>query len=110
MKIDVIGFYKFKKINSPEKYQNLIKKKLSNNSVKGTVLLTPEGVNGTIAGKKNEVSNCISYIKKKFYIQKFDSENFSEINYQPFNSPKIKIKQEVVPIGLKLSPLEKKKK
>ena len=109
MKINVIGFYKIKKINKPEKYQNLIKKIFIDRFVRGTVILAPEGINGTIAGQKNNLNECLDYIKKKFYIKKFDSKNFSKVGYQPFNSPKIKIKKEGVPIGLKLTPLEKKK-
>ena len=109
MKINVIGFYKIKKINKPEKYQNLIKKFFSEKFVTGIVILAPEGINGTIAGKKNNVIECIKYIKKKLYIKSFDSKNFSIVGYQPFNKTKIKIKKEVVPIGSTLTPNEKKK-
>ena len=108
MKINVIGFYKIKKINKPEKYQNLIKKIFIDRFVRGTVILAPEGINGTIAGEKNNVNKCITYIKKKFYIKEFDSKNFSKVKYQPFKRAKIKIKKEVVPIGLKLTTLQKK--
>ena len=109
MKINVIGFYKIKKIKKPEKYQNLIKKFFSEKFVTGIVILAPEGVNGTIAGKKNNVNECIKYVKKKLYIKSFDSTNFSIVWYQPFNKIKIKIKKEVVPIGSTLTPNEKKK-
>ena len=109
MKINIIGFYKIKKINNSEKYQSLIKKFFFKKSVRGIVVLSPEGINGTISGGKNNVNECVNYIKNKFYIKKFDSENFSKIEHQPFNKAKIKIKKEVVPIGLKLSSLEKKK-
>jgi len=109
MKINVIGFYKIKKINKPEKYKNLIKKFFSKKFVRGIVILAPEGINGTIAGKKKNVNECIKHIKKKLYIKSFDSENFSTTKYQPFNKTKIKIKKEVVPIGLTLTPNEKKK-
>ena len=66
MKINVIGFYKIKKINKPEKHKNLIKKFFSEKFVTGIVILAPEGINGTIAGKKNNVIECIKYIKKNF--------------------------------------------
>ena len=109
MKINVIGFYKIKKINKLKKHQNLLKKFFSKRFVKGIVILTPEGINGTIAGKKKNITECIDYIKKKFYIKKFDSKSFSKVEYQPFNKTKIKIKKEVIPIGLKLTTLEKEK-
>jgi UPF0176 protein len=108
MKINVIGFYKIKKISKLAKHQNLLKNFLSKSLVKGIVILSPEGINGTIAGQKNNVNKCVNYIKKKFYIKEFDSKSFSKVEYQPFNKLKIKIKKEVIPIGLKLTPLEKK--
>ena len=108
MKINVVGFYKIKKISKLEKNQNLLKEFFSKSLVKGVVIISSEGINGTIAGKKNNVNKCTNYIKKKFSIKEFDSNNFSKIEYQPFNRVKIKIKKEVVPIGLKLTPLQKK--
>ena len=108
MKINVVGFYKIKKISKLEKNQNLLKEFFSKSLVKGVVIISSEGINGTIAGKKNNVTKCTNYIKKKFSIKEFDSNNFSKIEYQPFNRVKIKIKKEVVPIGLKLTPLQKK--
>jgi UPF0176 protein len=108
MKINVIGFYKIKKISKLEKHQNLLKNFLSKSLVKGIVILSPEGINGTIAGQKNNVNKCVNYIKKKFYIKEFNSKSFSKVEYRPFNKLKIKVKKEVIPIGLKLTPLEKK--
>ena len=107
MKINVIGFYKIKEIKSLTNYQYLLKKKLLKNLIRGTIILSPEGINGTISGKKKEIKDCISFIKKKLMIKKFDSINHSIINYQPFFRPKIKIKKEVVPIGLKLTKNQK---
>ena len=109
MKINVIGFYKIKKISKLEKNKTLLKIFFSKNLIKGVVIISYEGINGTIAGEKNNVEKCINYIKKKFCIKQFDSTNFSNIEYQPFNRAKIKTKKEVVPIGLKLTPLQKKK-
>ena len=108
MKINVVGFYKIKKISKLEKNKNLLKEFFSKSLVKGVVIISSEGINGTIAGKKNNVNKCTNYIKKKFSIKEFDSNNFSKIEYEPFNRVKIKIKKEVVPIGLKLTPLQKK--
>ncbi len=109
MKINIIGFYKIKKNNSLEKHQNLLKKFFSKRFANGIVILAPEGINGTIAGKKNNVNECINYIKKRFHIKEFDSKSLSKAEYQQYNKPKIKIKKEVIPIGLKLTSLEKKK-
>ena len=52
MKINVVGFYKIKKISKLEKNQNLLKEFFSKSLVKGVVIISSEGINGTIAGKK----------------------------------------------------------
>ena len=109
MQINVIGFYKIKKINNPDQYKDKLKKYFINSSIRGTVIISKEGVNGTISGQKYKVKKCLNYIKKKLSIKKFDSNNYSEINFQPFYRPKIKIKKEIIPIGLTLSSNEKKK-
>ena len=49
------GFYKIKFISNCNTYKAKIKKYLLCKSVKGTVILSPEGINGTIAGEKNNV-------------------------------------------------------
>ena len=49
-------------------------------------------------------------IKSTFKIKKFDSENYSKNKFQPFPKAKIKIKEEVVPIGFRVSSNEKIKK
>ena len=103
------GFYKIKKINRLDRYKDELKKYLLLKSVKGTIILSPEGINGTIGGKKSNVDGCIKFIKNKFSIDNFDSKNFSTCKFLPFYRAKVKVKKEVVPLGLKLKVSERKK-
>jgi UPF0176 protein len=105
----VHGFYKIKKITKCVQYKDVLKKYLLSKFVKGTIILSPEGINGTIAGRKKEVNYCIKYIKNKFSITFFDSHNSSICDLLPFYRAKVKVKKEVVPIGLKLKVSEKNK-
>ncbi len=103
------GFYKIKKINRSDFYKDKLKKYLLSKSVKGTIILSPEGINGTIAGKKSNVKSCIKFIKNKFSIDIFDSKNSSTCKFLPFYRAKVKVKKEVVPIGLELKVSERRK-
>ena len=105
----VRGFYKIKRIIKCIQYKDVLKKNLLSRSVKGTIILSPEGINGTIAGGKKDVNYCIEFIKNKFSITSFDSHNTSICKFSPFYRAKVKVKKEVVPIGLKLNVIEKKK-
>ena len=72
--------------------------------MRGTIILSAEGINGTIAGKKNDISKIVKIIKRQFRLKDFDSKNISKSLFQPFHKGKIKIKNEVVPIGFKNKP------
>ena len=106
---NIQGFYKIKSIANCGMHKEKIKAYLLSKSVKGTVILSPEGINGTIGGKKSNVNSCIKFIKDKFSIDNFDSANSSTCRFLPFYRAKVKVKKEVVPIGLKLKISEKKK-
>ena len=103
------GFYKIKKITNFKYNKEYIKRFLISKSVRGTLIISPEGINGTIAGKKSNLKQSINYIQKKFRIKSFDNHNLSKCKFQPFYRAKVKLKKEVVPIGLKLNIKQKSK-
>ncbi len=104
----IYGFYKFKKINFLRKCQLLFQKEISNNNIKGTIILSSEGINGTISGKKDNINKIINLLKRQIRFKDFDSKNLSKSHFQPFHKGKIKIKNEVVPLGLKINSKNKK--
>jgi len=106
---NIQGFYKIKSIINCSLHKEKIKTYLLSKLVKGTVILSPEGINGTIAGKKSNVNSCVKFIKDKFFIDNFDSYNSSTCRFLPFYRAKVKVKKEVVPIWLKIKISEKKK-
>ena len=104
----VYGFYKFKKIQNIKKNKIFFQRELLNNRIRGTLIISPEGINGTISGIKIDVTKFINLLKKKFRIKNFDSKNNSLSKFHPFHKGKIKIKKEVVPIGLIIKQKNKK--
>jgi UPF0176 protein len=105
---EVFGFYKFKKIKSLKKNKVLLQDLLIKKNIKGTIIIANEGTNATISGKTNDLKLTIDKIKKTLNFKKFDSQNTSNSKFQPFHKPKVKIKKEVVPMGLSLSSRNKK--
>ena len=104
----VFGFYKFKKSNFLKKNKEFLQREILKNNIRGTIILSQEGINGTIAGKKRNISQIIKSLKKVFKFKDFDSKNISNCDFQPFHKGKIKIKKEVVPLGLKVNKKNKK--
>ena len=107
---NIFGFYKFKKIKKIKKLKALLYSLVLNYKIKGTIILSSEGINGTISGYKNDILLVKEKLKKIFSIRKFDSENFSKSKFSPFHRAKIKIKNEVVPMGIKVTSFKKTNK
>ena len=103
----IFGFYKFKRLSGLKKLKKNFQKKLIKNQVRGTIIFSKEGVNGTISGKKNNIQKLKRELKNICKIKHFDSENDSKNNFQPFHRGKTKIKKEVVPIGIQVVPSQK---
>jgi UPF0176 protein len=104
----VLGFYKFKNLKSLKKNKLILQKLFIDNNIKGILIISTEGLNGTISGKVKNISTTSKKIKSLFNIINFDSENLSKSKFQPFHKPKIKIKKEVVPMGLNILAKNKK--
>ena len=99
----IFGFYKFKKIKEIKKNKKILNIFFIKNKIRGTFILSNEGINGTISGKKNNLNLGIKKIKKVFNFLNFDSENFSLNKFQPFHKCKVKIKKELVPMGININ-------
>ena len=104
----ISGFYKFKKINFLKKYKIYLEKEISNTSIRGSIIISSEGINGSLAGNNKDIPKILKLIKKKFKFKDFDSSNISTSRFQPFHKAKVKIKKEVVPLGLKIKNKSKR--
>ena len=48
----ISGFYKFKKITNIKKNKKILQSIFFKNSIRGTLILSPEGINATLSSKK----------------------------------------------------------
>ena len=99
---NIFGFYKFKKLSNLKKLKNRLENNLKEYEICGTIIISSEGVNGTISAKKDNLLKFNKLLKKILSIKKFNSENNSNSKFNPFHKPKVKIKKEVVPMGFKV--------
>ena len=105
----ISGFYKFKKINFLKKYKTYLENEISNTSIKGSIIISSEGINGSIAGNSKDIFRILKFLKKEFKFKEFDSSNISTSRFQPFHKAKVKVKKEVVPLGLKINSASKRR-
>ena len=92
-------FYKFLVLENYKELKIKFDKSLSKTNIKGTILLANEGVNGTIAGSESDLKKFFLYIDK--FIQFKDiTPKFSSSNKNPFLRMKVRLKKEIVTIGI----------
>jgi UPF0176 protein len=97
--LKLISFYKFVKILNPIDNKLIYKKFLIDNKLKGSIIFSLEGINGSIAGKQSNIELLSNFLKKKFLFDEFDNINECDVDFIPFKKAKIKIKKEVVPLN-----------
>ena len=98
----VFGFYKFKQINNLNRNKKLLNNLLFEKNIKGTIIISREGINGSLSGKNKDLNETIRKIKITLKFKEFNSFNKSKSKFQPFHKPKIKIKKELVPMTLNM--------
>ena len=106
----IFGFYKFKKIKNIKLLKKNLKNFIEEEKVRGAIIISIEGINGTISFKPTKYKKVKNKILNLLNIRKLDNENISYYKYQAFKKGKIKIKKEVVPIGMKLNKIVTKNK
>ena len=92
-------FYKFLVLENYQELKIKFDKSLSKTNIKGTILLANEGVNGTIAGSESDLKKFFLYIDK-FSQFKDITPKFSSSNKNPFLRIKVRLKKEIVTIGI----------
>ena len=96
--ICIISFYKFVTILDLEKLKMQIENICSMFETKGTILIAPEGINGTIEGSKNNIKKFLETLKNN---KKFSDiiPKYSYSSKDSFNRMKVRLKKEIVTIG-----------
>jgi RluA family pseudouridine synthase len=67
--------------------------------LKGTILLSPEGINLFVAGGPDEIRGLLDYLRKVPGLEALQVK-ISETTHQPFNRMLIRIKKEIIAFGV----------
>lgn len=91
--------YKFVAIPDCRMLRNELLDFCTAHGIKGTIILANEGINGTISGSPGEIDNVINYLRKYTVFSDLEFK-YSEFNETPFYRMKVKIKREIVTMGI----------
>ena len=91
----ILSFYEFCELslNNVTKNKNIILDTSKNNSILGTIILSTEGINGTVSGPSNSIDNLSKLLNELDYRC---NTKFSESEKKPFKRLKVKIQKEIV--------------
>ena len=95
----VAAFYKFLRLRDTGSLKKQLTEICKENEIYGTVLLAREGINGTISGKEHSINKLFAWLKIQ---PNFDDiqVKFSISSKQVFHRLKVRLKKEIVTIGL----------
>ncbi|NNC43941.1 MAG: rhodanese-related sulfurtransferase [Acidimicrobiia bacterium] len=98
-KILVAAFYRFAPFDDYASWQPSLKSLCEAGGVRGSILLAPEGVNGTIAGSPEAVRTVVGLLHSdKRFADMTVKESWCDAT--PFVRMKVRLKSEIVPLGV----------
>lgn len=95
----VAALYKFVRLDDYQALREPLLACCNEYAIKGTLLLAAEGINGTIAGSRESIDAVLGYLKSDARFASLEhKESFHEVS--PFKRMKIKLKREIVTMGV----------
>ncbi|GGY43869.1 UPF0176 protein [Bacterioplanes sanyensis] len=95
----VCAMYKFVTLENFEALRQPLLDVMLANEVKGTLLLAQEGINGTVAGSRAGIDALLNHLRQDERLKDIDyKESFDD--EQPFYRTKVKLKKEIVTMGV----------
>ena len=77
----ISGFYKFKKINFLKKYKTYLENEISNTSIKGSIIISSEGINGSLAGNSKDIHEDAEYLAKRMFHDEYKIDAHMDKNW-----------------------------
>lgn len=93
------ALYKFVSLPDYEELQQPLKDFCDTHNICGSLLLASEGINGTVAGSRENLDALLAYLKQDPRLATLEhKESISE--FKPFFRMKVKLKKEIVTMGV----------
>lgn len=95
----VTALYQFTRIERPEAIRQPLLEQMLEHDIKGTLLLAREGINGTVAGSRTDIDSLMAWLKND---TRFRGLSYKEsvCDAMPFARTKVKLKKEIVTMGV----------
>jgi len=95
----VVSLYRFLDLKDPQSFREKLKTLCDQQGLLGTMLVAPEGFNGTLAGSEESVRIVINWIRDQFDIEEDLDARWTDADEAPFRRMRVKVKKEIVTLG-----------
>ncbi len=99
MQYVVCALYKFVELNDFETIRQPLLDVMTQNNVVGTLLLAKEGINGTVSSSREGIDNLLSWLQQNPRLNPIEYKE-SYTTEAPFKRTKVKLKKEIVTMGV----------
>ncbi len=103
----IAAFYHFVALPDYQAMQAPLKQRCVDAQLKGSILLAHEGINGTLAGEPSALRGFLQHLRQD---TRFATMTWKESHYDrpPFQRLKVRLKKEIVTLGVPDLPLEQR--
>jgi predicted sulfurtransferase len=102
-----ISAYKFASLGDLEQLKANLRKRCADAGMRGTILLSPEGINVFVAAEPPAADRLLHYLRTIPELADLTAK-LSESDHQPFNRMLVKIKKEIIAFGVSgIDPAER---
>jgi UPF0176 protein len=91
----IAAFYRFTPLQNPEQLCSTMRQSFHKDELRGTMLIAPEGVNGTMAGSAETIERLLQKLHFEVGLERADVK-FSSSEEPPFGRLKFRLKQEII--------------
>ena len=102
----IAAFYQFCPFSDPDALRPALRSVAEETEVMGTVLVAPEGINGTIAGPREGIDAVLAHIRSLPGCEAMEWKE-ATAEAQPFRRLKVRLKREIVTLGHPVDPNQK---
>ena len=95
----VAALYRFARFPEFESFRQPLLKEMLAAEVRGTLLLAAEGINGTIAGSRVGIDKVLDFLQQDARFAGLEAKE-SYVDENPFYRTKVKLKKEIVTMGV----------
>ena len=95
----VVSFYRFLDLEDPASFRDGLQAQCDAHELLGTILVAPEGFNGTVAGTETSIRNVLRWIEVRLALESGIDARWTQASEAPFRRMRVRLKKEIVTLG-----------